>query len=85
MFNDNRFMTKQLGKAIMQHSRSKNVFNKARTPKAWDSYKKTAQFMCKFLKKNKKFFENINVKDINENKKFWKTIKPFFNNKGFNT
>ena len=48
--------------------------------------KKTAQFLCKPFKKNKKeYFENINVKDINDNKKFWKTIKPFFSNKGLNT
>ena len=48
--------------------------------------KKTAQFLCKPFKENKKeYFENINVKDINDNKKFWKTIKPFFNNKGLKT
>ena len=33
-------MTKQLRKAIMYRSRLKNVFNKNRTPKKWDSYKK---------------------------------------------
>ena len=36
-------MTKQLRKAIMQNgSRSKNIFNKNRTPKIWDSYEKSA-------------------------------------------
>ena len=44
------------------------------------------QFLCNPLKKNKKeYFENINAKDINDNEKFWKTIKPFFSNKGLNT
>ena len=38
------------------------------------------------LRKTKKeYFEDINAKDINDNKKFWKTIKPFFSNKGLNT
>ena len=47
-----------------------------------NSYKKTAQFLCKPFNKNKKeYFENINVKDINDKKKFWKAIKPFFSNK----
>ena len=79
-------MAKQLRKAIMLRYRLKDVFNKNRTPKTWDSCKKTAQFLCKPFKKNKKeHFENINVKDINDNKKFWKTIKPFFSNKGLNT
>ena len=84
-FNNNPFMTKQLRKAIMHRSRLKNVFNKNCTPETWDSYKKQ-QFLCKPFKKNKKeYFENIDVNDINYNKKFWKTIKSFFSNKGLNT
>ena len=44
------------------------------------------QFLCKPFKKNKKeYFENIDVKDINDNEKFWKTRKPFLSNKGLNT
>ena len=47
-----------------------------------NSYKKTAPFLCKPFNKNKKeYFENVNVKDINDDKKFWKAIKPFFSNK----
>ena len=85
-FNNNPFMTKQLRKAIMHRSRLKNVFNKNRTPKTWDSYKKQRNFCVNLLRKTKKeYFENINVKDINDNKKFWKTIKSFFSNKGLNT
>ena len=38
------------------------------------------------LRKTKKeYFENINVKDTHDNRKFWMTIKPFFSNKGLNT
>ena len=85
-FHNNPFMTKQLRKAIMHRSRLKNVFNKSRTPKTWDSYKKQRNFFVNLLRKTKKeYFENINVKDINDNKRFWKTIKPFFSNKGLNT
>ena len=85
-FNNNPFMTKQLCKAIMHCYRLKNIFNKSRTPKIWDSYKKQRNFCVNLLRKTKKeYFENINVKDINDNKKFWKTIKPFFSNKGLNT
>ena len=85
-FNNNPFMTKQLRKAIMHRSRLKNVFNKTCTPKTYDSYKKQRNFCVNLLRKTKKeYFENIIVKDINDNKKFWKTIKPFFSNKGLNT
>ena len=56
-----------------------------RTPKTWDSYKKQRNFCVILLRKTKKeYVENINVKDINYNKKFLKTIKPFFSNKGLN-
>ena len=38
------------------------------------------------LRKTKEeYFENINVKDINDNKRLWKTIKSFFSKKGLNT
>ena len=85
-FNNNPLMTKQLRKAIIHRCRLKNVFNKNRTPKKCSSYKKQRNFCVKLLRKTKKkYFENINVKDINDNKKFWKTIKPFFSNKGLNT
>ena len=77
-------MTKQLRKAIMHRSRLKNVFNKNRTTKTYDSNKKQHNFSVNLLRKTKKeYFENINVKDINDNKKFWKTIKPFFSIKPF--
>ena len=75
-------MAKQLLKAIMYRSRLKNVFNKNRTPKTQDSYKKQRSFCVNLLRKTKKeYFRNINVNDINDNKKFWKTIKPFFSKK----
>ena len=28
------------------------------------------------------YFQNLNVKDLSENKTFWITIKPYFSNKG---
>ena len=29
--------------------------------------------------------ENLNVKDLPVNKEFWKTVKPYFSNKGLNS
>ena len=79
-------ITNQLRKAIMHCSRLKNVFNKNRTPETWDSYRKQRNFCVNLLRKIKKeHFKNINVKDINDNKTFWKTIKLFFSSKGLNT
>ena len=86
-FKNNPLMTKQLCKTIMNRSNSSsNIFRKSRTPKTCDSYIKKSNFCVNLLRKTKQeYFENINVKYINDNKKFWKTIKPFFSNKGLNT
>ena len=85
-FNNNTFMNKFLRKEIMLRSRLKNNFNKKRSDENWDNYKKQRKFCVKLLRQTKeKHFSDINVKSISDNKKFWKTIKPFFSNKGLNT
>ena len=78
-FNSNVFMTKSLKKAIMLRSRLKNNLNKQRSDENWSNYKKLLR------QTEEKYFSDINVKIISDNKKFWKTIKPFFSNKGLNT
>ena len=79
-------MTKQLRKVIMRRSRLKNIYNKTRSPENWGNYKKQRNFCVDLLRKTKRsYFEQINIKDISENKKFWNTIKPFFRNKGKNS
>ena len=38
--------------------------------------------MCETIKKGQKeFYNNLNVKYITENKRFWKTVKPSFTDK----
>ena len=70
----------------MRRSRLKNIYNKTRSPENWNNYKKQCNFCVDLLKKTKRsYFEQINIKDISDNKKFWKTIKPFFINKGLNS
>ena len=79
-------MTEQLRKAIMRRSRLKNIYNKTRSPENWDNYKKQRNFCVDLLRKTKRsYFEQINVKNISDNKKFWNTIKTFFSNKGLNS
>ena len=78
-------MSKALRKAIMVRSKLKNKYNKNRTEN-WDSYKKQRNFCVNLLKKTKKdYFNDLNIKNITDNKAFWKTIKPYFPNKGLNS
>ena len=38
--------------------------------------------MCKSFEKNKKqYYANLNKKDVADNKKFWKTVKPLLSDK----
>ena len=37
------------------------------------------------LRKTKRnYFKNVKIQDITDNKKFWKTIRPYFSDKGYN-
>ena len=83
--NDNPFMTKSLRKAIMHWSQFKNIYNK-KANEDWDKYKIQRNFCVNLLRNTKKdYFQKLNIKDLSVNKKFWKIIKPFFNNKGLNS
>ena len=82
-FNHSPFMTKALRKAIMTRSSLKNIYNKKGSYENWGKYKKQINFCVKLLRKTKQdYFNNIDIKSVSDTKKFWKTIKPYFSNKG---
>ena len=71
-------MTKALRKAIMHRSKLKNIFHKTRAKEDWNNYKKQRNFCVNLLRNTKKdYFQKLNIKDLTDNKKIWKTIKPF--------
>ena len=77
--NNQPFMTKIPHKAIMKRSKLRNKFNKERNIENWSEYKRQRNLCSNLLKQSKKrHFNSLNVNDIAENKKFWKTIKLFF-------
>ena len=79
-------MSKFLRKAIMHRSKLKNIYSNYRTKENWANYKKQRNFCVNLLRKTKtEYFQKLNVKDLSDNRKFWKTIKPFFSNKGLNS
>ena len=76
------FMTKKLSKAIMDRSRLKNKFLKNPTKENGLTYKNQRNHCVSLLKKEKKkYFSSLNIGNISNNKKFWKTVKPFFSEK----
>ena len=83
-------MTKTLRKAIMHRSRLKYIYIyiyiRKRNDKYWGKYKKQRNFCVDLLRKTKtEYFKNLNVKDLSDSGKFWKTIKSYFSNKGLNS
>ena len=78
-FNNNPFMSKALRKAIMHRSKLKNIIN--------TELKTTGQITkVNLLRKTKtEYFQKLNVKDLSDNRKIWKTIKPFFTNKSLSS
>ena len=72
-------MTKTLREAIMKKSKLKNKFNKERNDKNWFNYKQKRNYCSHLLTESKtRHFDNLNVKDVTEDNRFWKTIKPFY-------
>ena len=65
---------------------SKMNSTKKRSDKNWDNFKKQRNFCVKLLRQTKeKYFSDIIVRSISDNKRFWKIIQPFFSNKDLNT
>ena len=80
-------MTKSLRKAIMHRSKLKNIYNKTiKANEDLDNYKKQRNFCVNLFRDTKKdYLQKLNIKNLADNKKFWKIIKPFFFNKGLNS
>ena len=84
-FNNSPFMTKTLKKVIMHRSKLGNIYSKKQTNDYWANYKKQMNFYVNLLRKAKKgYFQNSNIQDLSDNRKFWKIIKPCLTDKGLN-
>ena len=84
--NDNLFMTKGLRKAIMIRSKLRNKLNKEKSLSAKLAYNKQRNFCTSLLRRTKReYYGKLNPSDISDNKKFWKTVKPFFSEKSVTT
>ena len=80
--NQREFMSKKLNKAIMTRSRLRNKFLKEKSADSKIAYAKQRNYCINLLRRTKKkYFANINISSITDNKKFWKTVKPLFSDK----
>ena len=80
--NDQPFMTKQLRKEHMKRTMLLNNFRKNKSENNWIAFKKQRNYCVKLLRETKKlYFSKLEPSNIANNKKFWKTVKPFFSDK----
>ena len=76
-------MKRKLLGAITRRSQLEKVYYKNKSEEIFKVYKKLKNFCSRLYKKERKrFFNNLNPSFVTGNKLFWKTIKPFFSNKG---
>ena len=77
--NSKPYVTKKLRKAMMDRSRLEKQFYKNMTPMNRIIYRKQKNYVTNLYKKErKKYYDNLDINQIVDNKKFWKNIKPLF-------
>ena len=80
--NDGPFMTKELRKVIMHRSKLKNKYNKNKTNKIWNAFKHQRNNCVAILRKSKLiYYRYLDTKNLADNRKFWKTVKPVLTDK----
>ena len=80
--NQMPFFTKELSTEIMTRSILRNKYLKDRNEENRAIYVKQRSY-CVFLlrRSKKKYYENLDERNLMDNKLFWKTIKPSFSGK----
>ena len=75
--NQMPYFTKELSKEIMTRSRLRDKYLKNRNEENRAIYVKQINYCVSLLRKSKKrYYENLDERNLMENKLFWKIIKP---------
>ena len=81
--NEMQYMTKTLRKTMSNISRLEHIYHKIRSETNFHNFKKQRNNCSRLYKhERKKFYKNLDISSITDNRKFWRTLKPFFTDKG---
>ena len=81
--NEVTYITKDSRKAIADRSRPDTRYYRLKTNSSKEAYEKQRNYCsCQYKRERKKFYEGLHHNKISDNKLFWKTMKPFFSEKG---
>ena len=66
----------------MTRSRLRNKFLRCRSDENKKAYNEQRNHCVKLVRNAKKaYYSHLSIKDVNDNKKFWKIVKPLFSEK----
>ena len=81
--NHKPYVSKEMRKAIMLRSQLQNLMYAHNTIEYKNAFKHQKNYCNRLYKRErKKYYSNLNLNNITDNKKFWKTVKPLFGDKG---
>ena len=81
--NGKPFVTKAIRKAIMKRSELATKYRARPNEENQKAFKKQRNFCNRLYKKErKKYYNNLDLRKITDNSKFWNTVKPCLSNKG---
>ena len=79
---DSNFVAKEISLAIRNRSRLRNQLLKNRSVQTRKKYNNQGNICVGLVKKTKrKYYKDLRLSDVNDNKKFWKTVKSLFGDK----
>ena len=79
--NSKPYFSKEMKKATMLRSQLRNKMHLSHEYRV--AFKRQKNYCNRLYKREReRYYTNLNMKNITDNKKFWKTIKPFFTDKG---
>ena len=73
---------KEINKEKMSRSRLRNKLLCCRSDENKEAYNEQRNRCVKLVRSAKKaYYNNLSIKDVNDNKTFWKIVKPLFSEK----
>ena len=80
--NEAPYMSKALRKAMMRRTELANKYHKSNTEYDYLRFRKHRNYVNRLYKRERKFyFNNLKKNDIEDVRKFWKTVKPLLSDK----
>ena len=80
--NQAPFVNKKISKEIMKRSHLRNKFLNSKSDIDRKAYNKQRNICVTLIRQEKKnFYSNLNMRDVTDNKMFWKKVRPLFTDK----